>query len=236
MHKTKSTIIVALDYAHIDPLKQLVDQLSPELCRVKIGNILFTRYGPSLVERLMRQGFDVFLDLKFHDIPQTVAGACRSAAELGVWMVNLHIAGGAAMMSAAREMTDSFKIRPLLMGVTVLTSLVEADLQPLGMRADVSDVVLNMAKLAKTQGLDGVVCSPQEVRLLRFELGNDFLLVTPGIRSREEQGLDDQKRTMTPEAAVAAGANYLVVGRPITQSAPPAQALRSLNQALQKLK
>lgn len=230
--KNNSKIIVALDHVHIDPLRDFIGRLSPELCRLKIGNILFTRYGPSLVEMLMRQGFDVFLDLKFHDIPQTVAGACLNAAQLGVWMVNLHIAGGITMMHAARVAVDHFQKKPWLIGVTILTSLVETDLVQVGMQGEVPALVSRMALLAEQQGLDGVVCSPQEVEMLRSQLGKKFLLVTPGIRFSVQQGLDDQKRTMTPYEAVQAGASYLVMGRPITQAVNPARILEELNRDL----
>ena len=225
-------VIVALDYSEIEPLRAVVKQLSPSLCRVKIGNILFTRYGPALVEELMQQGFDIFLDLKFHDIPATVAGACRSAAELGVWMTNLHVATGERAMVAAREAIQDFSTPPLLIGVTVLTSLLQQDLQILTIETDVETLVLQLATLAKQVGLDGVVCSSQEAALLRSVLGEDFLLVTPGIRLTQKIE-DDQRRIMTPDAAMAAGASYLVIGRPITHADNPAQVLEEINMMLQ---
>jgi len=206
-------------------MRALVGQLSPELCRLKIGNILFTRYGPKLVEELMQQGFDVFLDLKYHDIPQTVAGACRSAAELGVWMVNLHVSGGAAMMRAAREMVDQFKHKPLLIGVTVLTSLDQGDLTLLGVNDDIPSQVNRMANLAKQHGLGGIICSAHEASQLRSHLGNDFVLVTPGIRLNAD-AKDDQKRIMTPEAAINSGSTYLVIGRSITKATDPLATLK----------
>lgn len=225
--KTDTKIIVALDFPSIEPLRKFVKLLTPDLCRVKIGNILFTRYGPSLVEELMQVGFEVFLDLKFHDIPATVAGACRSAAELGVWMVNLHVSSGERALQAAREILNDFKKPPLLIGVTVLTSLVTKDLAALGIQTELPNLVLQMAHRAKSAGLDGVVCSAEEATLLRRELGEKFVLVTPGIRLTLEDK-NDQQRVMTPEAAFVAGASYLVIGRPITQAKDPVKILREL--------
>lgn len=216
------SIIVALDHATKQQALNFLPELDPELCRIKIGSILFTHYGPSLIKKIKQRGFSVFLDLKFHDIPQTVAGACRAAAELGVWMVNVHISGGREMMRAAREAIQAFPAqkRPLLIGVTVLTSLNDLDLSLIGYSEPVSTTVLHFAKLAHAAGLDGVVCSAHEVACLRENLPRDFLLVVPGIRLPEE-AIGDQKRVMTPHAACAAGADYLVIGRPITQAAYP---------------
>ncbi len=231
MNDNDPLIIVALDYPSLAPLRAFVAQLSPRLCRLKIGNILFTRYGPALVEELMQQGFEVFLDLKFHDIPQTVAQSCRAAADLGVWMINLHVSSGFAAMQAAREAVDQSSNNPLLIGVTVLTSLQSSDLEKLGNQRPLADLVLDLAKQAQTCGLDGVVCSSQEASLLRQHLGDKFLLVTPGIRP--EKMADDQRRVLTPCQARAAGASYLVIGRPITQAKNPLAMLQVIADSLE---
>ncbi|WP_423063896.1 orotidine-5'-phosphate decarboxylase [Candidiatus Paracoxiella cheracis] len=222
-------VIVALDHPSLEDARSLVSQLNPELCRLKIGNILFTHYGPSIIEEFMKKGFSIFLDLKFHDIPQTVAGACRSAAALGVWMVNVHVQGGQAMLAAARNEIDRIAgKKPLLIGVTVLTSMDDADLKLMGMTDSVVTLVPRFAKLAQDSGLDGVVCSAQEASILRSQLHENFLLVTPGIRlATSDKG--DQKRIMTPKAAIEAGANYLVIGRPITQVKNPLEVLQQIH-------
>ena len=225
---TNPRIIVALDYANAADALAIVDRLTPELCRLKVGKELFTRSGPELVRELVGRGFDVFLDLKFHDIPNTVAQACRAAAELGVWMVNVHAQGGRKMMNAAREALAEYgERRPLLIAVTVLTSLGAEDIAEVGLSGAPADNVLRLAALARDCGLDGVVCSPQEAADLKQRLGAGFRLVTPGVRpAGAAQG--DQRRVMTPGDAVAAGADYLVVGRPITQAADPLAVLRSI--------
>lgn len=231
--KLDPKIIVALDHATRDDACALVSQLDPALCRLKIGSILFTHYGPDFVEELMKKGFTVFLDLKFYDIPQTVAGACRAAAELGVWMVNVHVQGGHAMLAAARNALDKTRgvKKPLLIGVTLLTSMDNNDLELMGVVDGVNTVVPRLAQVAQNAGLDGVVCSAQEAATLRSQRKNDFLLVTPGIRLvGGEKG--DQKRIMTPQAAMAAGANYLVVGRPITQAENPLEVLHQIQQQI----
>ncbi len=219
-------LIVALDHATEEEALNFLPELDPSLCHVKIGSILFTHYGPSLLHKIMQRGFKLFLDLKFHDIPQTVAGACRAAADLGVWMLNVHVAGGPSMLSAAHDALQGYPAnqRPLLIGVTVLTSLNDGDLRIIGYQDNSSDMVMRFAKLAREAGLDGIVCSAQEARILREHLPPDFLLVVPGIRlSTDAQG--DQKRVMSPRDALAAGADYLVIGRPITQATHPRQAL-----------
>ncbi len=220
-------IIVALDYPAASPALELAARLDPAACRLKVGKELFTRAGPGLVESLGRLGFEVFLDLKFHDIPNTVAAACAAAADLGVWMVNLHASGGRRMMEAARERLDRLPRRPLLIAVTVLTSLERADLAETGLDLEPREQVRRLAALARACGLDGVVCSPLEVAMLRAEHGEGFLLVTPGVRPAAA-AQDDQRRVSTPAAAVAAGASYLVVGRPITAAADPAAALGAI--------
>ncbi len=229
-------IIIALDHSTDKEVLAFVEQLNPTLCRLKIGSILFTHYGPSLIEKLMQRGFSVFLDLKFHDIPQTVAGACRSAAELGVWMVNVHVSGGRDMLMAARQALDELPKmrRPLLIGVTILTSLSAEDLLSLGQQNSVQTQVLRLALLAHETGLNGVVCSAQEAELLRGQLPADFLLVTPGIRLSDD-AVSDQKRVMTPEAAWSAGADYLVIGRSITQAIEPLKVLEHVNQLLHNI-
>ncbi len=229
--KTDCRIIVALDFDCIEKVRAFVKQISPQLCRLKIGNILFTHYGPAIVEELMNQGFDVFLDLKYHDIPATVAGAVRAAGQLGVWMVNLHISGGVAMMQAAREAADQFQHKPLLIGVTILTSLEQSDLKVMGMIDTIANTVKEMANKAKQNDLDGVVCSSLEVEQLRQTLGEQFLLVTPGIRLASDAA-DDQKRIMTPAAAIKAGASYLVIGRSITKAVDPLATLEKISKTI----
>ena len=224
-------IIVALDFPAGAPALAAAARLDPALCRVKVGKELFTAAGPALVGELVQQGFGVFLDLKFHDIPNTVAGACRAAAGLGVWMVNVHALGGRVMMEAAREAVEGSGRRPLLIAVTVLTSMGPADLAEVGVGGTPAAAVSRLARLAQQSGLDGVVCSAEEAPELRRACGPRFALVTPGIRLA---GADtqDQKRVMTPQAAVAAGADYLVIGRPITQSADPARTLAEIAASL----
>ena len=224
-------IIVALDYPCAQPALDIVARLDPALCRVKVGKELFTAAGPALVETLVTRGFGVFLDLKFHDIPNTVAGACKAAARLGVWMINLHATGGRAMMHAALDALAGEVLRPKLIAVTVLTSMGESDLADIGMQGSPDDVVLRLARLAQSAGLDGVVCSAHEARVLRAACGAGFDLVTPGIRPADAKQ-DDQKRVMTPRAAVDAGADYLVVGRPITQAADALAMLQRLQREI----
>ncbi|MDX1594205.1 MAG: orotidine-5'-phosphate decarboxylase [Gammaproteobacteria bacterium] len=218
-------LIVALDYADPAEALSMAGRLDPSRCRVKVGKELFTRGGPSLVRTLVDGGHDVFLDLKFHDIPNTVAGACRAAADLGVWMVNVHASGGPAMLAAAREALPAGG--PLLIAVTVLTSLTEADLRAVGVEAAPESQVLRLAGLARDAGLDGVVCSAREAVALRNAFGFDFRLVTPGVRPSGGAS-DDQRRVMTPADAIRAGADYLVVGRPVTKSDRPEDVLLTL--------
>jgi len=215
-------VIVALDYAEAAAALAFVDRIDPQLARLKVGKELFTACGPQFVESLVKRGYDVFLDLKYHDIPNTVAGACRAAAGLGVWMLNVHASGGRAMMEAARAaVADHPRLK--LIAVTVLTSMGANDLGEIGLTGTPEEAVLRLARLTQQAGLDGVVCSGQEAAILRTALGNDFCLVTPGIRPAAVD--DDQKRVLTPQAAIAAGAHYLVIGRPITQAADPAATL-----------
>lgn len=227
---TVPPLIVALDYPSPAAALALVDQLSPRLCRLKIGKELFTRAGPELIETLHQRGYRVFLDLKFHDIPNTVAGACRAAADLGVWMLTVHALGGRRMLETATEALAPYRERPLLLAVTVLTSLDGADLSELGLPADPAAVALRLAGLSRNAGVDGLVCSPREAADLRRELGSGACLVTPGIRPPDAPA-DDQQRTMTPAAALRAGADYLVVGRPVTRASDPLAALQSLAEA-----
>ncbi|KAA6185658.1 orotidine-5'-phosphate decarboxylase [Thiohalocapsa marina] len=231
MPATEPRVIVALDFPRVESALDLLGRLDPGRCRVKIGKELFTRAGPALVERVVRDGFDVFLDLKFHDIPNTVAAACAAAADLGVWMVNVHASGGPAMLAAARARLDQLDQPPLLIAVTVLTSLDAADLAAVGCPGEPADRVLQLARLAQTAGLDGIVCSPREAGGVREALGPAFRLVTPGVRpASAAQG--DQKRVMTPAQAVAAGADFLVVGRPVTGAADPMAALSAIEAEL----
>lgn len=220
-------IVVALDYADPAEAVAMAGRLDPRQCRLKVGKELFTRGGPALVRQLVAGGFEVFLDLKFHDIPNTVAQAVKAAAELGVWMVNVHALGGRKMLQAARAALDDVPRRPLLIAVTVLTSLDEAELHEVGLAGAVEDNVNRLAALTQQCGLDGVVCSAREARSLRARFGPRFQLVTPGIRPGGVD-LNDQKRSMTPVEALRAGADYLVIGRPITQAADPRQALQTI--------
>ena len=224
----KKPVIVALDFSDSRQTLGFVEQLDPKLCRVKVGFELFVSSGPDLVRNLVAQGFDIFLDLKFHDIPNTVAAACAAASELGVWMLNIHATGGRTMMEVAKQAVSNTQNRPNIIGVSVLTSLADDDLKKIGISRSVTEQVQELASLAKAAGLDGVVCSGQEASILRASLGEDFLLVTPGIRPRG-YGSDDQKRIMDPVEAVKAGANYLVIGRPITQASRPMEVLRAVN-------
>jgi orotidine-5'-phosphate decarboxylase len=226
-------VIVALDFPTGEQAATFVDRLPPGSCRLKVGKELFTREGPALVRRFVEQGHDVFLDLKYHDIPNTVARACEAAAALGVWMVNVHASGGSKMMRAARQALDAVNgRRPSLIAVTVLTSMDGEDLAEVGIVAAPEQQVLRLATLAKVSGLDGVVCSPREAALLRAEIGMDFTLVTPGVRP-QGASLDDQTRVLTPAEAVKQGSNYLVMGRPITQAAYPLEVLAAVNLELQ---
>jgi orotidine-5'-phosphate decarboxylase len=222
-------IIVALDFPSEKPAVELVEQLDPAKCRLKVGKELFTRSGPQLVDRLQKRGFDVFLDLKFHDIPNTTSAAVAAAADLGVWMVNVHASGGEKMMVACRERLESFGAdRPLLIAVTVLTSMSADDLAGIGIADSPEAQVSRLATLTKNCGLDGVVCSAQEAPKLKAEQGADFQLITPGIRPlTADKG--DQQRIMTPTDALKAGSDYLVIGRPITQAADPLAALEAIH-------
>jgi len=220
-------VIVALDYPTAAPALEFVARVDPSLCRLKVGKELFVAEGPRLVEQLVSKGFKVFLDLKFHDIPNTVAQACRVAAGLGVWLTNVHAAGGLKMMEAARDALEGLAERPKLIAVTVLTSMDAAQLNGVGITASPFEQVQRLAELTATAGLDGVVCSAQEAEPLRARFGPDFLLVTPGIRPAGSQA-DDQSRIMTPARAIAAGASYLVIGRPITQASDPVAVLQSI--------
>lgn len=224
-------IVVALDFAEANPALALVDRLDPALCRLKVGKELFTAEGPRFVEQLVKRDFGVFLDLKFHDIPNTTAKACETAAKLGVWMVNVHASGGRAMMETARNALDKASHRPLLIAVTVLTSMDQGALNELGVAGALQDQVLRLATLAQQSGLDGVVCSAQEAPLLRSSLGGDFCLVTPGIRPASASK-DDQSRVVTPADALRQGSSYLVIGRPITQAPDPLQALHAIQQEI----
>ncbi len=224
-------IIVALDYADSAPALELVAALDPELCRLKVGKEMFTRFGPSFVEDLVGRGFDVFLDLKYHDIPNTVARACVAAGDLGVWMLNVHALGGRRMMAAAREALEKSSTRPLLIAVTVLTSMEHADLEEIGVSGSPAEAVQRLAVLAADSGADGIVCSPREVSELRERVPEGFLLVTPGIRPVDSSE-DDQRRVLTPAEAIRQGSDYLVIGRPITAHPDPLRRLREINASL----
>ena len=228
----EKAIIVALDFNDKNTALALIDKLDPSMCRLKVGKEMFTLFGPQLVKDINQRGFDLFLDLKFHDIPNTVAKAVTATAELGVWMTNVHASGGMAMMEAARKALLPYGDNaPMLIAVTVLTSMSNSDLNLIGIESSAKDQVLNLAKLTKEAGLKGVVCSAQEAQLLKQSLGADFKLITPGIRP-EGSDAGDQHRIMTPKAALAAGSDYLVIGRPITQAKDPLAALQSIYHSL----
>jgi orotidine-5'-phosphate decarboxylase len=224
-------IIVALDFSNRQQAVDFSRKVSPDQCRLKVGKELFISAGPELVEELAANGYDIFLDLKFHDIPNTVRHACSAAAKLGVWMLNVHALGGAAMMQAAREGIDIVAQRPFLIAVTVLTSMSASDLQNLGITTPLPQFVDHLAQNAMSSGLDGVVCSAQEAPALRTSIGDSALLVTPGIRP-DWASSDDQQRIVTPQQAIANGASYLVIGRPVTQHKDPAQALEIINASI----
>ena len=229
---TSSPVVVALDYDNRDKALAFVDRIDPRDCRLKVGKEMFTLFGPQLVRDLQERGFDVFLDLKFHDIPNTAAHAVKAAADLGVWMVNVHASGGARMMTAAKEALVPFgNDAPLLIAVTVLTSMEASDLHGLGINATPAEHAERLAGLTQQCGLDGVVCSAQEAVRFKAAFGQQFKLVTPGIRPQGSEA-GDQRRIMTPEQALAAGVDYMVIGRPVTQSADPAQTLRDINASL----
>lgn len=227
----RTPVIIALDFANETDTLNFVRRLDPGLCQLKIGKELFTATGRSLAEKLINQGFKLFLDLKYHDIPNTVAQACKVAADMGVWMVDMHASGGRRMMEAAAEAVANHAQKPLLIGVTVLTSMEQNDLADIGFTQPVDELVVRWAKLAQHSGLDGVVCSAHEAAPLRRELGGEFVLVTPGIRLDIAGNNDDQRRIMTPQQALAAGSTYLVMGRPVTQAADPVAVLREVNNA-----
>jgi orotidine-5'-phosphate decarboxylase len=228
MSSNDPRVIVALDYPEARGALELAGRLDPISCRLKVGKELYTAAGPALVEKLAQSGFGIFLDLKYHDIPNTVASACAAAAGLGVWMINVHALGGRAMMSAAREALAKTARPPKLIAVTILTSMGAPDLADIGLAGSPQEAVTRLARLAQACGLDGVVCSPQEAAILRRECGKAFTLVTPGIRPAEADK-DDQQRIATPRRAIADGADYLVIGRPITRAPDPLAALRAIN-------
>lgn len=229
-----SKVIVALDFADSTNALNLVNQLDPSLCKLKVGKELFTAAGPQLVEKLIAKNFQVFLDLKFHDIPNTVAKACKAASDLGVWMLNVHASGGLEMMQAAKQAVDDSASQPLLIAVTVLTSMNEAQFSLIGINGKIQEHVLRLAKLTKQAGLDGVVCSAGETAELKAELGANFCLVTPGIRPANAS-LDDQKRVASPVDAIKMGSHYLVIGRPITQATNPIEVLIGIDKEIQSL-
>lgn len=225
-------ILIALDYDSEQTALEFVKQLSPDTCRLKVGKEMFTYFGPEFVKKLIELGFDVFLDLKFHDIPNTVAKAVTAAAKMGVWMVNVHASGGFEMMQKAKQALDKFGDKaPLLIAVTVLTSMDEKELKRLGVEKSPSEQVIYLAKLAKEAGLDGVVCSALEAKDLKSILGHEFKLITPGIRP-EGSDAGDQKRIMTPYQAITSGSDYLVIGRPITQAKNPVDVLKNINESI----
>jgi orotidine-5'-phosphate decarboxylase len=228
----QSKVVVALDFENKNQALSFVDRIEPESCRLKVGKEMFTYFGPEFVKYLVNKNFDVFLDLKFHDIPNTVAKACAAAADLGVWMVNVHASGGQAMMERAQQALQQFqRDKPILIAVTVLTSMDQEQLNGIGINVSPQEQVLRLAKLTKQSGLDGVVCSAQEATMLKQQLGETFTLVTPGIRPAGF-AKDDQHRVMTPQQAMQAGVDYMVIGRPITQSNDPLATLQEINRSI----
>lgn len=225
-------VIVALDYEQQAEALAFVDKIDPSSCRLKVGKEMFTLFGPDFVRELHKRGFSVFLDLKFHDIPNTCSKAVRAAAELSVWMVNVHASGGERMMSASRQILEPYgNDRPLLIAVTVLTSMEQPDLRGIGIDVAPKEHVMRLASLTQNAGLDGVVCSAQEAHMLKSHLGQEFKLVTPGIRP-VGSATGDQRRIMTPSEAIKAGSDYLVIGRPITQATRPDEVLKAINDTL----
>lgn len=234
MHNTDSKIIVALDYANINEARALIEKLTPDLCKLKVGKEMFTRFGPEFVKELCRSDFDVFLDLKFHDIPNTVAKACEAAADLGVWMMNVHAQGGVRMMEAAKASLTNINSTSKLIAVTVLTSMDKQDLLALGIDKEPSELAQSLAQLTYDSGLDGIVCSAQESAQMRSKFTDNFELVTPGIRPAGS-ALDDQRRIMTPVDAMTSGSSYLVIGRPVTKSDDPISVLSTINSEISDL-
>ena len=234
MQTDLNRIIVALDFDNQRNALSLVDKLDPGQCRLKVGKEMFTHFGPDFITELQRRSFEIFLDLKFHDIPNTVTKACLAAADLGVWMINCHASGGLEMMAKTKQALSSYGAdAPLFTAVTVLTSMSEQDLIQTGVQMSVAERVKLLAKLSQEAGLDGIVCSAQEASDLRTVLGDDFLLVTPGIRP-VNSAQDDQKRIMTPANAIASGSSYLVIGRPITKSDDPMKSLSEISQSIEQ--
>ncbi|WP_020406761.1 orotidine-5'-phosphate decarboxylase [Hahella ganghwensis] len=229
---TDPRIVVALDFSERKALESFVDRIDPSLCRLKVGKELFTTFGPEIVHWLQNKGFEIFLDLKFHDIPNTTAQAVKAAANMGVWMVNVHASGGRRMMEACREILQPFNQPPLLIAVTILTSLSDVEIQEIGYDGQAQEMVNRLASLSKDCGMDGVVCSAQEAPMLRRDLGAGFALVTPGIRPLFATR-DDQTRIVTPSQAIADGSHYLVIGRPITRAEDPLQALNLVRQEIE---
>jgi len=229
MSDRNSRLIVVLDYPDLNSALAMAESLDSALCRVKVGKELFTRAGPQVLDSLKSLGFDIFLDLKYHDIPNTVAQAVQAAAEAGVWMINVHASGGPRMMSAARDMLDRFppESRPLLVAVTVLTSMGQQELNALGVSGSLEDQVIRLAILAKKSGMDGVVCSALEAGKIKQVCGSEFVTVTPGIRPAGSE-TNDQTRIMTPSEAIRSGADYLVVGRPITEAREPMKVVKKI--------
>lgn len=227
-----SKLIIALDFEHLNSALTLIEQLDPTTTALKVGNEMFTRFGPEFIRQLSAKHFKVFLDLKFHDIPHTVERACKASADLGVWMLNVHASGGLAMMQAARQALESYgATRPLLIAVTVLTSMGTTDLPSIGVHTSLQEQVSELSHLTQLAGLDGVVCSAHEVSAIKARCGERFLTITPGIRLSGDQQ-DDQTRIVTPDLALQAGSDYLVIGRPITQAANPAKIVQDLLESI----
>ena len=225
-------VVVALDFDNKSEALSFADKVSPTDCKLKVGKEMFTYFGPEFVKTLTGKGFDVFLDLKFHDIPNTVAKAVTAAADLGVWMVNVHASGGSQMMTKAKDALNHYgNDAPLLIAVTVLTSMSESDLRGLGINKTPAEQVNFLANLTKDSGLDGVVCSAMEAEQLKLSLGKEFKLITPGIRPAGSSQ-DDQQRIMTPEQAISVGVDYLVIGRPITKAVDPQLVLQQINASI----
>ena len=221
----ENKIIIPLDLDYANAIK-LAKELDPKICRLKIGSQLFTSSGPKIVKEFSNLGFDIFLDLKFHDIPNTVYEAVKSSADLGVWMVNVHVSGGREMLDAAKKALDGYKNPPLLIGVTLLTSLSEESLIDIGLTS-LPEQVLRLASLAKEVGLNGVVCAPSDITSIKNKFGKEFLTVTPGIRP-SKSNLNDQRRVATPSEAIKSGSDFIVIGRPITESKNPCSALERI--------
>ena len=225
-----SKVIVALDFSSLIETEFFLKKIKGQNCRLKVGKELFTSEGPNIIKLIQRYGFEIFLDLKFHDIPNTVSSAIKASCNFGVWMVNIHASGGKQMMLAAREAVDSSSHKPLLIAVTILTSFDKSSYQELGFKNDLQEQIAYLAIMSEKSGMDGIVCSANDISSIKPLVEDKFQFITPGIRI--ENSNDDQKRVTTPENAISNGSNYIVIGRPVTLSDDPATIIQKINQRI----